>query len=101
MAKFKVAVDHSLQREAAVTRLQGFSEKVRENAPVEVTDLKEDWDENGNLEFAFKAMGFAITGFVETSDIDVKVTGDLPFAALPFRGMIEKEVENQIREAMA
>ena len=101
MPKFKVAVDHSLDRDAALSKLQGFSDRIKEQAPVAVTDVKEDWDDQGNLVFGFTAMGFTISGQMVTTGSDVKVTGEMPFAALPFRGMIEKEVESKIREAIA
>ena len=100
MARFEVAVDHTLERTIAVTRLRGFSESILANAPVEVSDLKEDWDDEGNLEFAFTAMGFTVSGQVVTCEAYVTVKGDLPFAALPFRGMIEEKMAEKIREAI-
>ncbi|MEM7456733.1 MAG: hypothetical protein AAF456_20480, partial [Planctomycetota bacterium] len=83
----------------------GLTAKIRYllevSGPPGVTGLKEDWDEEGNLDFAFSAMGFTISGKVVTCDKQVKVNGDLPFAALPFRGMIEEKMAEKIREAIA
>ena len=101
MPKFNVSVPHSLERDEAVSRLQGFSQKVREDTPVELTDVQESWDDNGNLLFSFKAMGMKISGSVVTSPSDVTVNGDLPFAAAIFRGAIETQIKDKIVEAMA
>ncbi len=101
MAKFNVVVIHEIHRELAVTRLRGFSEKMRDQAPVELTDLKEAWDELGNLEFSFKALGFEVSGSMVTCENKITVIGNLPFAALPFRGAIETQIADKVREAIA
>ena len=100
MPKFNVSVPHSLERDEAVSRLKGFSEKVREDTPVELTEVYESWDEDGNLQFSFKAMGMKISGSVITSTVEVTVFGDLPFAAVMFRGAIETQIKVKIVEAM-
>jgi hypothetical protein len=100
MAKFNVVVDHSIERDEAVSRLKGFSNRMREDVPVEVTELVETWDESGNLSFAFKALGFTISGSVITCHESVTIVGNLPFAALPFRGAIENQIAEKVREAI-
>ena len=101
MPKFTVAVEHGLKRETAIDRLKKFSDKVRQDSPVELTELQEDWDAEGNLKFAFAAMGMKISGQMETSDSTVQVAGQIPFAAIPFRGQLEKQLSEKIREALA
>ncbi len=100
MPKFNVAVDHDLKRAVVVEKLKGFSEKVRQASTVELTDVKEDWDEDGNLAFSFKAMGMKISGRLETSDTQVMVAGELPFAAAIFRGAIETQIREKVDEAL-
>lgn len=100
MAKFNVVVDHSIEREDAVARLRGFSDRMREEVPIEVTEVVETWDENGNLTFAFKAMGFKISGSVVTCQQSVTVVGTIPFAALPFRGAIESQIAEKVQDAI-
>ena len=46
-------------------------------------------------------MGFKISGTLVTCEQKVTVAGDLPFAALPFRGAIESQIENKVKEAIA
>lgn len=101
MAKFNVVVDHQTERTQAVTRLKTFSDRIREEAPVEVSEVEEDWDDAGNLSFSFKAMGFTISGSMVTCEDKVTVAGKLPFAALPFRGVIETQIAEKVREAVA
>lgn len=100
MAKFNVVVDHETERQQAVTRLKTFSDRIREEAPVEVSEVEENWDDSGNLSFSFKAMGFTISGSMVTCDQKVTVVGKLPFAALPFRGAIESQIAEKVKEAV-
>lgn len=100
MPKFKIAVDHEIERDEAIERLRSFSEKVREDAPVELTDVEENWDGEGNLSFAFKALGMKISGTMVTCQASVTIDGQLPFAAVPFRGQIEKQLATKVREAL-
>ena len=100
MAKFNVAIDHQLSRQDAVEKLKGFSANLRSEVRDRVTDVEESWDEDGNLNFSFKALGFEVSGQMVTCDSQVTVAGNLPFAALPFRGAIESEVKQRLQEAI-
>jgi hypothetical protein len=83
-----------------VEQLQVYSAHVRSQMPVDVSDVNEDWDESGNLRFSFKAMGLAFSGTIVTCEERVTVDGKLPIAALPFRGVIENQVEERILVAL-
>lgn len=100
MPSFNVNVPHEIERAQAVTKLKSFMVDAKENSPVELKDVEETWDEAGNLQFAFSAMGFRIAGQMLTEGQQVVVSGDLPFAALPFRGALETQIESKIREAI-
>jgi hypothetical protein len=100
MPKFKVNVPHSVERAEAIGRLKTFMDAAREDSPVELSDVKENWGENGDLEFAFSAMGFRIEGQMITQVEQVTISGTLPFAALPFRGALETQLATKIREAI-
>ncbi len=100
MAKFNVAVPHGAPRQTAVTKLRSFSDQIRDSAAIEVTDVQETWDEDGNLDFSFKAMGMSISGKMTVCEENVTVSGTIPFAALPFRGAIESQIAEKIGEAM-
>ncbi len=100
MPSFKVNVPHTIERSEAVNKLKSFMESARKDSPVELTDVEENWDNDGNLKFAFSAMGFRIAGQMMTEGKQVSIKGDLPFAALPFRGALENQLESKIREAI-
>ena len=100
MPKFNVNVPHAIDRTEAVTKLRSFMEAAREDSPVPLTDIEENWDDSGNLKFAFSAMGFRIDGQLVTEGEQVLVNGNLPFAALPFRGALETQLAAKIREAI-
>ena len=100
MPKFNVAVNHDLPRDDVVARLKRFSVLVREDMSAHVSDLCEEWDDEGNLRFSFSAMGFDVSGNVVACSRSVTVIGDLPFVALPFRGAIESQIIEKIREAI-
>ncbi|QEG20640.1 polyhydroxyalkanoic acid system family protein [Mariniblastus fucicola] len=100
MPKFKVNVPHENDRTEVIQKLRTFMDSARQDSPVELTDVEEDWDDNGNLAFAFSAMGFRIAGQLVTETTLVLVSGELPFAALPFRGALETQLASKIREAI-
>lgn len=100
MPSFKVNVPHEIERTVAVDKLKSFMDAARQDSPVELSDVEEKWDDDGNLQFAFSAMGFRIAGHMKTEGQQVSINGDLPFAALPFRGALENQLATKIREAI-
>ena len=101
MARFNVIVDHGSVRDEVVECLRRFSQQVKESAADTVTEIEESWDQAGNLIFAFRALGFKVSGQMVTCEQQVTVAGSLPFAALPFRGKIEQQVAEKIRQAIS
>ena len=101
MAKFNIEIQHQLERDVVVTKLRSFSDEMRERVMVQVSEVTEEWDDQGNLNFSFRAMGFTVSGQMVTCEKQVTVFGDLPFAALPFRGAIQSQVEQKIRDVIA
>ncbi len=101
MPKFSVEVPHDVEQAEAAVRLRTFSERVRADLPGEVKDLQEIWHEEGHLDFSFRAMGFSVSGRMENRIGIIYVFGTIPFAALPFRGAIERQLAEKVREAIA
>jgi hypothetical protein len=100
MPSFKVSVPHRHDTVIVAQRLRMFADKLRGQMTVEVSDLVEEWDSEGNLRFAFRAKGMQISGKLENRLSEVLVTGTIPFLALPFRGMIEDQLAEKIREVI-
>lgn len=100
MPRFETAVNHALGREEAIRKLQGFSDKIRETYREQVTDVQENWSDEGTLEFSFVALGMEISGRAIINDEEVAVDGTLPFAASLFRGQIEKQIQEKLVESL-
>jgi putative polyhydroxyalkanoate system protein len=100
MPKFSVNASHQLGEEQAVERLKGFLEKVKDRYQSQVSNIQETW--NGNqLDFQFTSYGFNIKGLLTAADDDVKIDGDLPFAAMMFKGRIEQTIRDELNRLLA
>ena len=96
MSQLRLAVPHRLGQEEATRRLKARIGEVKERFAGEVRDFAEQW--NGHaLDFRFSAFGFDVAGMLRSEPSEVQVLADLPFAAVMFQGLIER----QIREDLA
>ena len=100
MPKTDINVSHSLGKQEALTRLQGMLASVKENYGSQVSDLEENWTDNGGT-FSFKAMGFKISGELAVSDNDVRIDAEFPWAAKPFQGTIETAIRERAERLLA
>jgi hypothetical protein len=92
-------VPHELSADEAKSRLERFIESLRSQHGDKVSDLEQAW--NGNtLSFAFKTFGFKIAGAIASLDKKLDVSGDIPFAAMMFKGKIESEIREQLGRLM-
>lgn len=99
MPSLKMSVPHQLGQEEAVTRLKGFLEKVKQRYQNQVSDLEESWVANA-LDFAFKTFGFHIKGHMVVDPDDVKFEGQIPFAAMMFKGKIEQTIRDEMNRVL-
>lgn len=100
MPSFQVQVDHQTDRQSAISCLRQYAETVRQELAGQVSDVSEQWDDDGNLAFSFSAMGMTVSGQMRTCEQQVSLNGKLPFAAIPFRGMIEQKIAERLRLAL-
>ena len=101
MPKFATEVSHALGVDEARKRLRSFAEQVRNSYQGQVDEMQEDWDDNGNLQFAFSVMGMKIDGSLEIGESTARVNGNLPFAAALFRGKVEQEIKSNLEQALS
>ena len=94
MPKTTVRVDHSLGKDEALQRLHGMMGQVKENYGNQISDLEENWNDNGG-NFSFKAMGFRIGGDLMVTDNAVEIDVDFPWAAKMFQGTIETTIRER------
>ena len=99
MPKFDLSVPHTLGREEALTRLQGFSDKLQEKYADQISDLEQRW-EGDRFEFGFKTFGIKVACALTVEDDKVLVAGDLPMTAAMFKGKITSVIEEQIRRLL-
>jgi hypothetical protein len=100
MPSLKISVDHQLEKDEAVERLKGLFEKVKNKFGDQIKDLQEEWNENA-LKFGFSTYGFNIKGDMAVEEGQVNLDGNLPFAAMMFKGKIEKEVRETLERTLA
>jgi hypothetical protein len=99
MPEFKTEVAHGLGQEQAVVRLKQFVEEVRDRFEDQVDDASGAWAGNV-LDFSLVASGISISGQLTVEDTRARVAGNLPLIAIPFRGMIEQRIAQQLQTAL-
>jgi hypothetical protein len=100
MPKFSVDVPHQLGQEEAKSRVQGLLQRVKDKYQSQVSDLEESWTDNV-LTFEFKTYGFKIGGKLTAVADSVKIDGDLPIAAMMFKGRIEQTIRDELVKRLA
>lgn len=100
MPRLTMETVHSLGREEAARRLKEKFGTVRERYGSHVNNLREEWLDH-TFSFGFKAMGMGITGTVQVDDASVKLNAELPFAAMLFKGSIEKQIREELSGLLA
>ena len=99
MPKFGVRVPHTLSKDEARSRLERFVEVIEQKYADKVSDLRKSW-EGDTLKFHFKTYGIALDGGITVADNELDLAGNLPFAAMMFKGKIESEVREQLARLM-
>jgi hypothetical protein len=100
MPSFRTEVPHQLGQQQATERLKRFLDAVRERYKEFVTDLQGHWADNV-LTFSLKTYGFKIDGTLTVDDDAARLAGNLPLAALAFRGKIEQSIASELRRELA
>jgi hypothetical protein len=100
MPSMTISTPHSLGAEEATARLKTFFAKLKERHQDKLSNLEEQW--NGNrLDYSFSTYGFNIKGDLTIEPGEVKVSGNLPFAAMMFKGKIEQTVREELEKVLA
>jgi hypothetical protein len=100
MSSFHTQVKHALGKEKATERLKTFLEQVAERYRDQVTHLDGGWNDN-QLTFQLTTYGFNIAGSVTVEEEVVRLEGNLPLAALPFRGKIEQSIASELERELS
>jgi hypothetical protein len=100
MPKFGFQVPHELTQQEARSRLERFAEMLEEKFKGQVSDLEQSWEDD-TLRFRFKTYGIQINGGIAVTDKALDFAGELPFAAMMFKGKIESEFREQLERLVA
>jgi hypothetical protein len=100
MPALKMSFPHQLGRQTAQNRLQTLLAKVKHRYGDQVSNLREAWSENV-LDFGFTTYGIGIQGNVTVDESEVRLDGQIPFAAMMFKGKIEQALRDAMNKALA
>ena len=100
MPKFNTAVPNPLGKDNARSAVEGLLSRVTEKYGDQVSALDQSW-EGDTLNFSMTTYGFKITGNLVVEEEQVKIDGDLPFAAAMFKGKIEGSIRNELEKCLA
>lgn len=99
MPKLTIQIPHDLGKEEATRRLQQHFHDIKQRFEQHVSDFEEEW--NGHsMQFGFRTFGLKISGLVESAPAEVKVSAELPMAAMMFRGTIERQIRDELAEML-
>ena len=99
MPKLELHIPHNLTQSEALSRIQNFLPQLKEQHSDKIKDLEESW--NGNTgEFKFKISGFKVSGTLQIGEDNVLIKGELPFAAILFKGQIEETIKLKAEELL-
>ena len=101
MPTLDITVSHQLTQAEATERLKKKRTEIKEENTYTVSDLKETWTSPDSLDFAFKVLGFSLTGTVESLESSVRIAVALPIAAMPMKGMIENQVRRELEQVLS
>ncbi|MBN1853579.1 MAG: polyhydroxyalkanoic acid system family protein [Pirellulales bacterium] len=99
MPKLNLSIPHQLGIQQATERLSHFIDQLRQDYGNQVSNLSQSW--NGNaLNFAFQAYGMAVEGKMTVNDKHLELHGNLPMAAMLFKGKIESAIRQELTKLL-
>jgi hypothetical protein len=100
MPKFSMTVPHKLSQDEAIRRIHGLLADLKARHADRITDLQESWTDHEGR-FSLTAMGFKVAGTLAVTSTTVELSGDLPFAAVPFKSRIEQMLREDAERLLA
>ena len=100
MPSISVTVPHKLSEEEARTRIQGLLSDLKQQYGDQISQLSESWQGNTG-QFSLTAMNMNVSGTLEVLPDAAKMNGNIPFAAVPFKGQIEKMIRERAETLLA
>ena len=101
MPKITVSKNHSLDHLAVTALLKSKMAAALQEHANAVSNFSERWTDDNTMEFAFKTMGFSISGLLKSLPGKVSVETTVPLAAMMVKGMIESRLSDEIGKILA
>lgn len=99
MPRVSTTIHHQLSKDEARSRIDGLIDAIRRDYADMVSQLQGNW--NGDtLEVSFTAYGFDIASDVHVHPETVDVDAQIPLAALPFKGKIQRTIVGKLEEVL-
>lgn len=100
MPSFNVEATHQLGQPEAVARLKAkFLDVLGDKYRDTVKDVQGTWADNV-LSFSFKSLGMVFKGTLDVAPDSARLSGNLPFAAIAFKGKIEQTIKHELEQAL-
>jgi len=100
MPAMSLSVPHKLGKDEATVRMQKLMARLKEKYGDQYKELEETWSEDA-VQFAFSSYGMKIKGDLLIGEEAVDLQGEIPFAAMMFKGRIEKEVRETLERFLS
>jgi predicted nucleotidyltransferase len=101
MPVLTVSMPHTLGKDEATRRLKLKHAEIKDKHTYTVTNLTETWIDPNSMDFAFKVLGFSLTGSVKATDDAVGINVDLPTVAVMMKGTIESEIKKELAQVLS
>lgn len=100
MPKLSLSIPHRLGKERAMELVKDFAEKIHDRFHDQAKNIEHSWEDN-KLNFSFRTMGMNFKGALTVEEEVVNVEGELPFAAMMFKGKIEQGFREELTKLLA
>jgi hypothetical protein len=100
MPSFSAEVPHTLGQAEATDRLKNFVQDAQQRFEEHVSEMDGSWNDNV-LDFSLSTFGMKIAGTMTVDDSAARVAGQLPLAAMPFRGRIQQMIAAELQQALS
>ena len=100
MPAFSAEVPHTLGQDGAVDKLKGFVDGISERYKGQINSVSGDWEDPHTLAFGFNTFGIEVKGRLGIEPEVVRISGELPFSAVMFKGKIVGAIQEGLEKAL-
>jgi hypothetical protein len=94
MPTLTIEYPHSLSAADATARLKALVAAAAQQYQAQLSEFQQDW-QGDTLAFTGAALGMKVSGTLESADRLVRLTAELPWAAMIVKGRIQQRVEEE------